>query len=256
MDLFAGIDGTGPISNPTYAAQFAHSFVNRLHSRGGWGKSYYLRGPNMDGQDTRQLSRMILREVEGDLHRTSARKVSRVFLAGYSRGGAAVIRVCRELAQHGHVVDGLILFDAVDRSLTVAADRIPSNVRNCYHARRHPSALSRNWWHNCGNGPENGARTNYVQEYFLCTHGAMGGMPWLTADTDGKINEAMTDRTVSGRLLQAGPLSLPFVIANEAHRLASKTNITIEEDRKASARVFVAANTFLTSLRAARVAAA
>ncbi|MBB3950963.1 hypothetical protein [Aureimonas jatrophae] len=238
MDVYAGIDGTGPLDNASYRTQFARSFVSRLQRERSWGKSYYLRGPTMDGQETRQLSRQILREVEGDLHRTTARRVERVVVAGYSRGGAAAIRLCRELGRHGHAVDALLLFDAVDMSLTVAADLVPANVRTCFHARRDPASLSRSFWDNCGRGAEDASRTRYVEHFFRCTHGGMGGVPWTVADSDGVINEAATDRTLSGRIVRgAGLPGLPFAALNEIHRYSSRTSVTLAQDRIVSAQV-------------------
>jgi len=254
LDVFAGIDGTGPLDNAVYAHDFARSFVSRLQRERRWGKSYYLRGPTMDGQETRQLSRQILREVEGDLHRTTARRVERVVVAGYSRGGAAAIRLCRELGRHGHQVDALLLFDAVDMSLTVAADLVPANVRACFHARRDPASLSRTFWDNCGRGVEDAARTRYIEHFFHCTHGGMGGTPWRKADSDGVINEAVTSREISGRILRTtNILGLPFAAINEIHRLSSRTAITLKEDQVVSMKVYAWMTGHLDRVMAAKV---
>ena len=63
---------------------------------------------------------------------------SPLFLAGHSRGGAAVLFAARALKDEGVTVDAMFLFDAVRRVInsTTDAEVVPANVKRCYHAMR------------------------------------------------------------------------------------------------------------------------
>lgn len=260
MDFFAGIDGTGVGDNALYAKDFAESFVHQLYGSNRFGLRYYSRGPTWEGSTTRRIAANMHREIETRLHSRGARPVSRIILAGYSRGGAAVIHLARELQAHKHTVDCLLLFDAVDMTWTLEAERIPANVRHVFHARRNPASRSRTSWGNCGKVVEDPRRTRYTEQFFLCTHGGMGGTPWKVADPDGIINESVTEQSVSdrlkgarnsgaARLMRRMPMPFPLVpvpptlpldaadAANDAHRRASRTTITLERDRSVSQAV-------------------
>jgi hypothetical protein len=100
----------------------------------------------------------------------------RVFMAGHSRGAAIIIHVAR-LLQRRHIdVEAMFLFDAVARNHTLDAGEIPSNVRHCYHAIRHPDGRSRGSFGNCGTFAAAGV--DFRSEFFFTTHGGMGGTPW------------------------------------------------------------------------------
>jgi len=85
-----------------------------------------------------------------------------LFLAGHSRGGAAVILIAQALKKDKIFVDGLFLFDAVDRtdSTLIAVQTIPRNVRVTYHARRDASLSTYFQW---------GARDS-AQKYLDCVN--------------------------------------------------------------------------------------
>ncbi len=100
----------------------------------------------------------------------------RLVLIGYSRGGAAVIHAA-QLLKDKVQVDAMFLFDAVDRSLGVETERIPSNVQVVRHARRDPWSLSRLYFGNCGTDCDD-SKTDYQEAFFRCTHGGLGGTPW------------------------------------------------------------------------------
>ena len=182
MVIFAGVDGTGEFSNANYQDRFAHSHVNKL-SRGeglsgpqAWiFQPFYHRGPRIIGNDTFIQACKVFYYVATQRHR---HRGARVFLSGYSRGGAAAIAAARWLQRVGLAVDALFLFDAVDRSLPVDGYTISRNVKQVYHARRDPAARSRAWFGNCGCRREDPAKTGYEQRYFFATHGGLGGMPW------------------------------------------------------------------------------
>jgi pimeloyl-ACP methyl ester carboxylesterase len=257
LDFYAGVDGTGVGNDAQYAKDFTDSYVNQLYRSSRFDVRYYLRGPTWEGGTAKALSKEMLREMETRIHQKGGRQVGRLILAGYSRGGAIAIRIARELGKHGHKVHCLLLYDAVDMSLAIAAKQIPANVRYCFHAMRDPASRSRTSWGNCGTERE--AKDDKVTYFrwrrFMCTHGGMGGTPWSKADSDGIINEALTGpettsafAKVQGNLgyqvLRATPFGLGggAIIdgagaANSWHRNSSRTSITLRQDRDESRQV-------------------
>jgi hypothetical protein len=132
---------------------------------------------NQYRSETHKLGRQVYDEA------IAARELDdklRLVLIGYSRGGAAVIHAAQLLKEKAQV-DAMFLFDAVDRSLGVETDRIPSNVRLVRHARRDPWSRSRLYFGNCGTQWDK-SRTDYETAVFRCTHGALGGTPWARPD--------------------------------------------------------------------------
>jgi hypothetical protein len=105
----------------------------------------------------------------------AAQPKARVFLAGYSRGGAGVVGVAKRLAEDGVKVSGMVLFDAVDRSLAVNSSEVTNNVERLVYARRDPLAMSRGSFGNCATIWH--APTKTSMRYFVGTHGALGGVP-------------------------------------------------------------------------------
>ncbi|KAB0679844.1 thioesterase domain-containing protein [Aureimonas leprariae] len=256
MDFYAGIDGTGVVNDAQYERDMRNSFVSQLSRDSRFKVRYYTRGPWSDGGTAKAISKTMLREIETRVHQRGGIPVGRLVLAGYSRGGAIAIRVARELGEHGHKVHCLLLFDAVDMSLAIAASRIPANVRYCFHAMRDPMARSRSSWGNCGTEREikDDAVTYFRWQRFTCTHGGMGGVPWKVADPDGIINEAYTGRKFAAELDSArenpmlrlggttsfgafGGLVDAVDAANDWHRRASRTTITLRRDRDGSLEV-------------------
>jgi hypothetical protein len=196
MIAFAGIDGTGPLSNAAYAADFANSHIKRLYNNWPYPDlRFYSRGPSALGMETGVLAQKVHMFVKEAF---DSGKAKAIFLAGYSRGGAAVIEAASYL--HGFVwntdVDCLILFDAVDRSTEVGGlifdTRIRGNVKNCFHAMRDPAAGSRESFGNCGTKVTS-HQTLHVVERFNCTHGAIGGTPWTGGKDDDLIKESFPD---------------------------------------------------------------
>lgn len=119
-------------------------------------------------------------------------------LVGHSRGGHIALRVCFHLLKpqfRGSSVRFLGLFDAVDRSPdeTViwgnapGTGIVPPNVKVCRHARRSMWTGNRTWFGNTGTRhlPEH---TDYEEETFWASHGALGGDPaqaWSIGDGKG-----------------------------------------------------------------------
>ncbi len=139
--------------------------------------------PTTSGSQTKYLSNEAVKWVNWSIkHGTPPLGV---FLSGYSRGGAALIDAAKTLKTLGINVECLLLFDAVDRTNTLNAEAIPSNVKICYHSRRHPNTSSRDTFGNCGLKVANGGKTTYKEQIFFCTHGGLGDAPY----TKGKPKE-------------------------------------------------------------------
>jgi hypothetical protein len=217
MIAFAGIDGTGPDSNKKYALDFAESHVRRLYKSWPWPElAFYSRGPTTLGMETGVLAQ----EAYGWVRRLfKSGKAKGIFLAGFSRGGAAVVETAAYLNSFigtTYTVNCLALFDAVDRSsevglfvprgfspttagaataasgagallgAAVAAvgmtfdTPVGGNVELCLHAFRAKESKSRGSFGNCGLTILRPAKTKGKVKHFRCTHGGVGGTPWKT----------------------------------------------------------------------------
>ena len=124
------VDGTGPTDEREYAADMAKSFCKQL-SESTKHRSIYERGPHgMLGLDTDEIAHRVAIMV------SAMPKGEKIFLCGYSRGGAAVITAAWSVRPRE--IDAMFLFDAVDRAEGTMAKTIPANVRVAYHAMRNP----------------------------------------------------------------------------------------------------------------------
>ncbi len=193
MDQFYyGIDGTGPFNDAEYAVKFRNSYVNLFGREYSWTKQGYDRGPSRDGISTKSkgsdAAKIIELWMKGLQAKSGTDEKNKplVVLAGYSRGGAAAIHACNLLRDAGIMVDGLLLFDAVDRAVNLSdVERVPWNVRTVFHARRNAATDSRTTFGNCGTSlaippsPRGLRAGTYRERYFHGTHGAMGGVPWV-----------------------------------------------------------------------------
>lgn len=182
---YYGVDGTGTEDRDEYRDTFKDSFVNEL--RRSWrasqlGPSGYSRGPTNPGFETGALAVVAANFIRSALDGGTA---DGAFLAGYSRGGSAVLDAAAMLKSTGHKVDCLILFDAVDRSVTSGRwgglqQPVVDTVAEVYHARRNPSTNSRPSFGNTGTQLQGRSWGSPYAEmsYFWATHGGMGGVPW------------------------------------------------------------------------------
>jgi hypothetical protein len=269
------VDGSGAWSNETYNKDMKSGFCRLMDQKfNGANESsptkYYHRGPSMLGIETRNIAYTVYQDISKDpmLGRQP------LFLAGHSRGGAAVILVAQLLdyiteelsGNRASFIDGMFLFDAVDRTDDVMnVQKIPKNVGVACHARRERSIDSyfewgvKNSWKeyseyegrhlngaynyreshdkyvayvnykklddamkvrmrtqymnpgnysgdgssidfgSCGVDAEDRAYTDYYQEFFLGSHGAIGGTPlgennpdWLK-DKDKRMFSTILD---------------------------------------------------------------
>lgn len=194
--IFGGIDGTGDFFNRTYEPTFDNSHVNILHQFWNEGPSHYRRGPWWVGDWTYVEANRIYGKVKSDW---DAGNGAAIFLAGYSRGGAAVIEIAKWLKRDKIPVECLILFDPVDRSRVIGEGNygwtdsaIVDTVKNVIYAQRQVNTRSRESFGNCGKKYEDRSKTNLIYNSFFCTHGGMGGTPWSEPKT-GFIDEGFPD---------------------------------------------------------------
>lgn len=229
------VDGTGPTDSAVYARQFARSFVNRIkHGYRGLypppsPAPIHHRGPGTDAaggtfggvghvdpsfvfDEIMQVHSRLSDEVEripswalqqpvttwpaedvAALERIQERR--KIFMTGYSRGGAIVIHTARMLQVRGLQVEAMFLFDAVSRNPNLDATVIPANVGRCFHAVRDARAGSRESFSNCGLTSEVPGILKLRR--FITTHGGMGGVPWGDGEDNlnilGNISEGFPD---------------------------------------------------------------
>ena len=191
MSILLGIDGSGPLSDADYRREMSNSFVSYILRRSPVRSKRYLRGPWNDGLDTG----MIAAEGLAFVRAASAgmRPPPPILLTGYSRGGAAVIAVAQQLKRRSVPVAAMMLFDAVDRAPTVETRAIPNNVAVVFHARRETGAFTRLSFSNCGT--ESSRPTVYMQKYFDCTHGGVGGVHHRGGRPGEYIREGLPEHT-------------------------------------------------------------
>ena len=244
MDLFLGLDGSGDGDDKVYAIDFANSFVKTFWRGGHFNKGGYLRGPGMRGSETRALVNSGRAWVTTAIDEARRSKTPyRLFLSGYSRGGAAVTEIAFELKARGINVHAMLLFDAVDQSELTNVDVVPANVKYCYHAMRNPSAGSREFFGNCSTSAAGGVV--FDKKPFWCTHGAMGGTPWTVAGKSGKIEELSngqkagaigTSTVIGGMMPGIGP-----IISQQANRHINQndyTNVTLDQEKAAGPEIW------------------
>lgn len=204
MLIFGGVDGTSIENDERYEVVFRDSNVHRLFLNWHHGPADYRRGPNvLDNREdisTRHQAEMIRDHVVGHWGPYQRGPVhgKAVFLAGYSRGGAAVIEVCKWLKDYAIPVECLILFDPVDRTPGVGDiffdTPITDNVRNVIHVVRDRAAKSRESFGNCGRDRESWSKTQGPGPIpFFGTHASIGGTLWPDPPDGGFIDEGPPD---------------------------------------------------------------
>lgn len=174
------------------------SFVRRICNEYAVINSEWINGPSNTGDDCKAIGQQalqVIRQWRSNMGATTwdkGEKVNRLFLTGYSRGGAIVVWVAKQLLTEDKLdVDCLFLFDAVDRAWDLKAPElnvmnVPPNVNRTYHATRDDLVNSRpGFGHTAVNGLNNFERRN-----FCGTHAAMGGQPWRGDHPKGQTSEA------------------------------------------------------------------
>ena len=186
MNLYYGIDGTDNFDQSTLpracmtlrgTRDMASAHVKRMGALG-FSEMKYVRGTQdtVTGYSSGGMIEEAMAWIEQRYG--SARDDSRkLYLGGFSRGGAAIVAIANKLASKGIPVQEMFIFDAVDRSFTMdnaLTAAIPGNVVRAFHAIRSPAAGSRRTFGNCGMQSSHG---NLEIEQFMTTHGGVGGWP-------------------------------------------------------------------------------
>lgn len=131
------VDGTGEWNDDAYEHSMAGGFCRGLQKKTG---GHYYRGPTLTGIETPALAAKVALNIGKYL---AGHPKEPIFLAGHSRGGAAVIWAASLLSNVHIFVDAMFLFDAVDRTLyNVNLTSVTKNVKRCYHAMRDSSISS------------------------------------------------------------------------------------------------------------------
>lgn len=212
--IFIGVDGTGSASAAAYFRETWDSFVRRCWQRANTGESdkQYFRGPTWSGTETDEIGRDVYRFVRKRW--PHHRKTPALVLAGFSRGGAAIIHAAQLLRNpkakdqatlgRGPVsVDLMILFDAVDRSTAVDGTTIPDNVKTVYYVQRDPLSWSRESFGNCGLSYSR-EKTTFTKRQFKTTHGGAGGCPHVYTDAYGGNPDAFIWEKGDGYTIRFG----------------------------------------------------
>lgn len=230
--MFVGVDGTGPKDQATYSNEMSGSFVSQIYRDciEPEERKAYFRGPTLWGTETGDIANRVVKHVLRCLHEGDRK----IFLAGYSRGGAAVViaaeRLARDLDRRDLGIEALFLFDAVDRDLHTDSSTVPGCVKKAYHALRSPAIGSRSYFDNAARVAPAGV---LEEKWFAGTHAALGGLPWTGDKPDPVLRMQGTFRpgvkpdgflwqgtrrpvpalrgATGSRLLQAAPGSPPPV---------------------------------------------
>lgn len=214
------VDGTGPADDYTYYQNMRGSFCAQLHRKlTAYGARYY-RGPSTSGFSGPQLD-----QIETTMKAMMLQAKGPLFMAGYSRGGAAVIHLANKMKKEGLKIKAMFLFDAVARDTSLDAEVIPNSVDNVYFAQRDTTITggtyvdidlfrtdnkpivdydyekeSRTWMSNCGLVRETGkGMGEHEQKTFTGgSHAALGGVPWMSGPAEKaavtEVANWMTDR--------------------------------------------------------------
>jgi hypothetical protein len=179
--MIIGIDGTG--SQGWENLDLRRSFVRRILNETRIQPRYYFLGPNNAGSDGDNIIKGACELVR----KTSAP----ITLVGYSRGAAYCMEICARLLRYrwraDPTVDVLVMFDAVARQGDIdLPEKVPSNVRRCFHAFRSAGAGSRYWFQNVGIGVDDRNATKFEKAPFHGSHGALGGT-WYDAKNEERV---------------------------------------------------------------------
>ncbi|MBX3281391.1 MAG: hypothetical protein KF756_02825 [Acidobacteria bacterium] len=232
MAILFGIDGTGPVSNATYAADFKNSFVHQMCTN-----NNYERGPIGPGGGLPEAIESGMRYIT---KLNAVNKSEPILLTGYSRGALGAVVIAKRLQDLKIPVYAMVLFDCVDRHLAFDAEFIPNTVANVLHIRRDPSARSRMSFGN--DGTKYSAPTKYIEKFYFGTHGAMGGTYWKPTDGQGQadyIDEGTAEAVANT------PVGNPFTYGSRVS--AYKTNVTFRQDKLCSTQIARENSAWLTS---------
>lgn len=207
--LLAIVDGTGPFLDRTYASDMRHSFCRQMYTNGEDVNGNYERGPSNDGMTTRAKG---IRAADFIKEKHRIHPKDKIFLAGYSRGGSAVLYAAAALQSAKIDVDGMFLFDPVARHVIPGGETIPANVKAVWVARRsiapalvnkYEGTIGLNIGSHVGimNNPMRvwfgGTAHKYLgtgphhEQTFAGSHGALGGVGWTHVTEDAPCQMAV-----------------------------------------------------------------
>lgn len=216
---FAIIDGTGEFFDSTYHKNMSDSFCQQIARSLGLSPSgdanenhqcQYQRGPSTDGLSVYRRA-----------HRAAnwlARGDSPIYLAGYSRGGSAVIYAAELLEERGRDVSCLFLFDAVARHPFYYGRVVPGNVRFSVHMHRENTPEDIERYDNTINAKignplrpwfgNTGLRSRgdgvHIRKGMKGSHAALGGPGWIAIPSDEadsqKVAEEMNRHFAAQRI--------------------------------------------------------
>ena len=179
------VDGTGKRDTAEYFTKMQNSFVLQIYGMSIVPGRRYYRGPDAAGLPYSAGGKQIPpAAVVAEIAQMWSLGDHKLFMTGFSRGGATVIDTAALLQQQRKdiEIEAMFLFDAVDRSVALSKTKsIPSNVKKCYHAIRAEygyftwdDVASRESFGHCGLDAQ-GDPTTLIKRAFVTTHGGMGG---------------------------------------------------------------------------------
>jgi hypothetical protein len=213
--MFIIVDGTGPLNQQDYDMAMARSFCWQLSTQLIRYPAEYISGPASAGLTTYDKAWDAYHKIKKYLYTFPTPR--KIYLAGYSRGGACVIYLASLLKEdERHIeVEAMFLFDPVNFDANLPDPGITSNVKNAYIVFRDQTIeevntawkpnygygvmydkdiYARKWMGNSKCSPIEPSKTNVELKIIKnSSHGAVGGVPWVerSADkqgVDGAVN--------------------------------------------------------------------
>ena len=185
------IDGTGVSDDEEYKKEFTKSFCRTLANQLG-AAAYYERGPSTWGFETAPEA---LRAFTWLMSSNAKDPELKLMLAGYSRGGSAVIMVAQMLENLSIPVHSMFLFDPVARHVYPGGEVIPGNVAFSRIARRDQSlGFVLKYEGAVSDADRLGDTSNPIRpaKVFKGSHGALGGVGWKFVTEDAACQLAVS----------------------------------------------------------------
>ena len=135
------IDGTGPYDGEQYHRDFEFSFLHQIAKSLGHTRSAYFEGPGTLGLTTLSKANAALQALHT---RREQNRSCKLFIAGYSRGGAAAMELAKMAAYYSPdpddygiptetiPIEAIFLLDPVSKDFLCSGGGITSNVKKTY----------------------------------------------------------------------------------------------------------------------------
>jgi pimeloyl-ACP methyl ester carboxylesterase len=204
--MILGIEGTG--SQDWGNEDLNRTFVRRIMHQTRLRPASYFIGPSKSGDDGAEIMDKAEITLKNGAHNGP------IILVGYSRGAAYCMEIARRFK---NPIDVLVMFDAVARQSDVdLPEKVPANVKRCFHAIRDPRAGSRYFFQNVGLVCESRA-THFEHAMFFGSHGAVGGTFYNAAEEESGNSIGNAVMTVDDRQLLNIP-SQPVTNLQQDHK--------------------------------------